>query len=382
LDALEPVIGVPGAKFYSLQKGPAASRLGDRHVDGAVPVDLGPELLDFADTAAVIDQLDLLIGVDTSVVHLAGALGKRTWALIPAPADWRWMNGRDDSPWYPTLRLFRQHEQGEWGDVILRVKDALAALVDERSYSPPAPPSDGPVQRQPLVPVDVLRRSSTGLSAVAETASGIVQYFPDEPLVGESIRWYGEYLRPQAAVLGRLVKAGDVVMVVGAGIGIDALSLRPAIGDAGHLFLYESRPLFQRVLRQNLSANGIANVTVMKRDVSTETIDELRLEALDWLKINEDSDPLVVLDGAADSLWRTRPRLFIAAPDEPATAVIAARVRDFGYQCWRLATPYFNPDNFNWREADIFSGRMAFGVIAVPEEIELEIAFDRCVKMA
>jgi len=382
LTALHRVIGVPGVQFYSLQKGPAASQLDDRQ-DGVRLVDLGPELQDFADTAAVIDQLDLLIGVDTSVVHLAGALGKPAWVLIPMPADWRWMTEREDAPWYPTLRLFRQGVQGEWDDVIARLTEALRERVREHSPTTVSQsPSNDVTPRPRSLPIGAPHTASAGMSAVAETVMGICQYFPDQPLVGDSIGWYGEYLLPQTAVLTRLMKAGDVVLEVGAGIGAHALSLRPAIGDAGHLFLYESRPLFQRVLRQNLSANGIANVTVMKRDVSIETIDELRLEALDWLKINEDSDPLVVLDGAADSLWRTRPRLFIAALDEAATAAIGVRVRDFGYQCWRLETPYFNPDNFNRREADIFSGRIAVGVIAVPEEIELEIAFDHCVKMA
>ncbi len=69
--------------------------------------DLAPGLGTFADTAAAIDQLDLVIGVDTAVVHLAGAMGKPVWMLWRMPADWRWLEGRDDSPWYPTMRLFR-----------------------------------------------------------------------------------------------------------------------------------------------------------------------------------------------------------------------------------------------------------------------------------
>ncbi|HEX8011820.1 MAG TPA: tetratricopeptide repeat-containing glycosyltransferase family protein, partial [Casimicrobiaceae bacterium] len=132
---LDPLWDVKGVRFYSLQKGSAAAA-----AQAAVPerglVDLGPDLEDFADTAAVIAQLDLVIGVDTAVVHLAGALGKPVWLLVANPAEWRWLEERVDSPWYPTLRLFRQREHGAWPEVIERVRVALEQRV--RSGEAPA----------------------------------------------------------------------------------------------------------------------------------------------------------------------------------------------------------------------------------------------------
>jgi tetratricopeptide (TPR) repeat protein len=86
---------------------------------------LGDGIADFADTAAIIDQLDLVITVDTSVAHLAGAMGKPVWILLPHNADWRWMILREDTPWYPTARLFRQQLMGDWPGVVARIKDAL-----------------------------------------------------------------------------------------------------------------------------------------------------------------------------------------------------------------------------------------------------------------
>ena len=83
------------------------------------------ELGDFSDTAALISQLDLVISVDTSVAHLAGALGKPVWILLTHAPDWRWLLDRDDSPWYPTARLFRQGETREWGSVTMRLREAL-----------------------------------------------------------------------------------------------------------------------------------------------------------------------------------------------------------------------------------------------------------------
>jgi ADP-heptose:LPS heptosyltransferase len=88
-------------------------------------IDCGAELEDFADTAALIDQLDLLISVDTAAAHLAGALGKPVWILLPHFPDWRWMLDREDSPWYPTARLFRQPSVGDWKTPIERIAQEL-----------------------------------------------------------------------------------------------------------------------------------------------------------------------------------------------------------------------------------------------------------------
>lgn len=93
-------------------------------------LDCSGELNDFGDTAALVEALDLVISVDTSVAHLAGALGKPVWILLPHPPDWRWMLGRSDSPWYPTARLYRQGEARSWPDVLARVRADLASLAD------------------------------------------------------------------------------------------------------------------------------------------------------------------------------------------------------------------------------------------------------------
>ena len=88
-------------------------------------IDWTADLIDFADTAAMIEHLDLVISVDTAVAHLAGAMGKRVWLLLPWIPDWRWMLERTDSPWYPTIRLFRQANIGDWAEVLQRVAASL-----------------------------------------------------------------------------------------------------------------------------------------------------------------------------------------------------------------------------------------------------------------
>src|SRR5947209_18038122 len=130
IERLAPLLEVPGVCFYSLQVGTRAGDL-TRLPAGQV-VDLAPELTNFAETAAAVANLDLVVAVDTSVVHLVGALGRPCWVMLPFSPDWRWLLGRDDSPWYPSLRLFRQPAPGEWEAVVERVCGELGALAAAR----------------------------------------------------------------------------------------------------------------------------------------------------------------------------------------------------------------------------------------------------------
>jgi ADP-heptose:LPS heptosyltransferase len=94
--------------------------------------DLAPWLTDFAETAAAVSRLDLVMSVDTSVAHLAGALGRPIWLLLPHLSEWRWLLERNDSPWYPTARLFRQRAPGDWREVARQVAAALEQMVSSR----------------------------------------------------------------------------------------------------------------------------------------------------------------------------------------------------------------------------------------------------------
>lgn len=124
---LVPLLSVGGAAFVSLQR---EYREADLPLLEKLPIlRLDTSLSDFADTAAAISELDLVISVDTAVAHLAGAMGKPLWLLLPQIQDWRWMRGRGDSPWYPSARLFRQSQIGDWGGVISAVAHELAAFA-------------------------------------------------------------------------------------------------------------------------------------------------------------------------------------------------------------------------------------------------------------
>jgi tetratricopeptide (TPR) repeat protein len=126
LDLFAPLAAIPASRFFSLQKGRES---GQKPPAGMEWIDYTAELTDFADTAALIQQLDLVISVDTAVAHLAGALGKPTWVLIPRRCNYFWAVSKDDSPWYPTIRLFREEKLGDWTGPIEGMAKALADSV-------------------------------------------------------------------------------------------------------------------------------------------------------------------------------------------------------------------------------------------------------------
>ncbi len=125
LAALAPLLEVPGCRFYGLQVGPGRADLDGRALPPSF-TDLGPAIGDFTDTAAIMANLDLVVSSCTAPAHLAGALGVPVWVLLSHVADWRWLLDRDDNPWYPTARLFRQPRPGDWAAVSRDVAAALA----------------------------------------------------------------------------------------------------------------------------------------------------------------------------------------------------------------------------------------------------------------
>lgn len=146
LRLLEPFWQVAGVSWFSLQVNREADGL--PLPAGVKFVELSPWLADFAETAAAVCQLDLVVSVDTAVAHLAGALARPAWVMLPAAPDWRWLLGRQDSPWYPTMRLFRQPSVDDWSAVAREIADALAQVARWREA--PRPGTSQP-QVQPRV---------------------------------------------------------------------------------------------------------------------------------------------------------------------------------------------------------------------------------------
>lgn len=125
------LLAARGVALLSLQKGPQARQLRELGC-GALISNLEGRLADFPDTAALVSRLDLVVACDSALAHLAGALGKAVWTALPHAPDWRWFLDREDTPWYPTMRLFRQPQPGDWASVFRRMASELARFADER----------------------------------------------------------------------------------------------------------------------------------------------------------------------------------------------------------------------------------------------------------
>ncbi len=153
VERLLPMLEIPGIRWFSLQVGEHAGDLARLPI--GMVADLSDQLGDFSDTAAAVANLDLVIAVDTAVLHLAGALGRPVWAMLTFAPDWRWLLDREDSPWYPSLRLFRQARPGDWDSVLVRMRQLLAARVNQILPEwQPRPAASGAEAAPPIDAVD------------------------------------------------------------------------------------------------------------------------------------------------------------------------------------------------------------------------------------
>ncbi len=233
---------MPGVSLYSLQKAHP-----QRSGFATVPLtDLGPQLEDFSDTAiAAIAELDLVVSVDTSVAHLAGA-SETGLAIAADGLDWRWLRERNDTPWYPSAGDLPADRAGR-----LDRRDRASARRRrrlERSCPSSVPVAGAAISSKESAATTA--HSDEGLSAVAETRHGIMQYLPDERDVGASLRWYGEYLETELRWSSPFLLYLNAVMMECAGVGAHAVFL-PEPGRRGSLVCIRTSNAL-RTIRQNL----------------------------------------------------------------------------------------------------------------------------------
>ena len=248
LEEMLPLAGIPGVTLYSLQAGP---RVGDltKVAHPALVRDLSRYLNDFADTAGVIANLDLVICADTSVAHLTAALGKPAWVLTPFSPDWRWLIGREDTPWYPTLRLFRQSEPGRWDDVIARITDEVMKLVVTR----PELGGQGTIVVHSVFPhADGAPRFKVGVPHVYIGDPGI------RFLVSRERGGIG-YEYATRCFIDAHLKPDDLFLDVGAHWGLMALHAATRWPGQVKVIAFEAAPRNLTPLRQWTDSNGLAD---------------------------------------------------------------------------------------------------------------------------
>jgi tetratricopeptide (TPR) repeat protein len=210
LETLAPLFAVPGVSFASLQIGPHAA---DLAANKTLPIeDLSPRLGDFAETAGAVAALDLIVAVDTSVAHLAGALGKPVWVLLPTISDWRSLFDREDNPWYPTMRLFRQREGEPWANVIARLETELRAAAQGDTAR--LAPFREAGERRAAVAAEII--AAEGARPAAPPSAPAQNLTPQQALM----------LAEQYSRAGRLGEAEDLCRRV--------LAAQPATAEAEH----------------------------------------------------------------------------------------------------------------------------------------------------
>lgn len=375
LEALAPVLAIPGIQFVGLQKGPAVAQC-EALPDRLDWTSLGPALDTLEDAIAVLDRIDVLVTVDTALAHIAATMGKPVWMLVTSPPDFRWRDQGDATPWYPSMRIFRQRVPGRWSDP---VREVVAALTDRRDqHAERRPPSAaGPARETPGAFESSFVRP-LGLARALPMRHGFLQYDPDEPLVGASLEQYGEWLEPVLERVQASLAEGDVVVEANPGIGTFSLPIASKVGLRGDLLLFEPRSGRRRMLANNLRAHRIAHASLLGRALvgsaaeigaCADTVDDLGLPRLDMLLLHVAEVPSSpIVEGASETLWRCRPDVVAMAESESALEAPAACLRDHGYVVERLQVPVFSRGNFNRQPDDRTDGKTCAVLIAQPEE--------------
>jgi FkbM family methyltransferase len=367
LQALLPLLEFPSVAFYSLQMGEAAKDM-ERHGAPGLIEDLSPLLVDFRATAQVISQLDLLIGVDTAVMHLAGALGKPGLLLLSGEPDWRWGLSGTSTAWYPTLRLVRQERPGDWRSAVQRavalLDEALNEIVGSRVFLLHCAVQGGRAKRRYVMPIPARMAQDAGIAFLAARETG-----------------FGGYEYALRAFLDAHLSPNDVFLDVGAHWGIfslhaatcpqgpvDVLAIEPLPANVErlkewieHNSLEEriepieaavaDKPGFGHLLTESSMGHRLAGpVSAEAGAVSVVTLDDLLeqrpqlAERRIWAKIDvEGFEPEAVaglkrhLDaGRVAGLILERGRNFDRDPERGRFLSLLNRLASLGFTLWRF----------------------------------------------
>ena len=392
-ELLAPLAKLHGIELYSLQRGPGSPQ---REIDvGGLQVqDLGDELdaeTPFLDTAAVMKNLDLVITADTSIGHLAGALGVPYWLALSKVPDWRWMLDRDDSPWYPSVRLFRQSKMGQWSDVFQRMADALVAAFP--TVRPKRP--------------EEYRAATTGFQRLTHARYGLCLYNRNDLYIGRSIEQYGEFSEGECDLFRQLLRPGAVLVEAGANIGAHTLALSQIAGPTGRVIAFEPQRVIFQTLCANVALNSLLNVDCRWQavgatagtllvpaldyekennfgglglgdhqrgaSVPVTTIDSLKLERCDFIKADVEGMELDVLRGAADTIRRFRPLLYLENDRREKSPALLSHLLESGYRVYWHLPPMYNPLNYYGNAANIFPHLVSVNLLAVHSSLKANI---------
>jgi len=414
LHHFEPLAKIPGVRLFSLQKDNGVEQI--EALNGAFEViDFGDELDGesgpFMDTAAIMSNLDLIVTSDTSIPHLAGALDVPVWMALSLSPDWRWLLEREDSPWYPSMRLFRQRQLGDWSEVFARIAVALRAKAPAPSEKTSASgsPNLAPPDADPADAVATGRRPivTTRFNALLQSRHGYTLYNRNDIYIGRSLELYGEYSEGEIQLLGQLVESGETVVEVGANIGAHTLPLAQLVGPSGSVYAFEPQRVVFQTLCANVAMNSLSNVHCRHTAVGAEsgeilvplldygaennfgglglgqctqgervpvtTVDGLKLQACHLIKVDVEGMEQSVLEGAGETISRFRPFLYVENDREEHSASLIEHMLNLDYRLFWHLPPLFRPGNFFEQPNNVFGNIVSVNMLAVPASSHVKI---------
>jgi len=388
-----PLGRLKGAHFFSLQKGAAADELNT--LAGRLDViDLGSTIDEntgaFVETAAVLKNLDLLITCDTAIAHVAGALGVPVWVALANVPDWRWLMSGDTSPWYPTMRLFRQTSLSDWPGVFERIAEALAKELPE-------------IERKTYSDYHLL---TSGFNRVTRTGQGLMLYNHFDRYIGRSIDRYGEFSAGEADLFRQAVRRGWTVVEAGANIGAHTLMLSRQVGPQGVVYAFEPQRIVFQALCANMALNSIVNVHCRQEAlgdapgttmvpplnyarennfgglslggskgeaVPVVTLDSFELAQCQFLKVDVEGMELSVLKGAARTIDRCRPILYIENDRSDRSAPLIEYLLSLGYRLYWHLPQMYSPRNFYQNSTNEFGLVVSVNMLGLHSSVVSDI---------
>ncbi len=384
---LSPLLDVPGCSFYGLQvhKTREDSALGSPFCKAleAGMVDATEDCFDDYDLACVIAHLDLVISVDTSIAHIAGAFGKQCWQLCYQPWEWRWGKEGSRTPWYYNTRLFRQDRPREWRPVIEEIRGSLT----EVALSWAGPPRSQ-CERQPSV-------------ATIDSRYGQICYLTDDKWLGRSLSLYGEWSEGECDLYRRVIKPGDTVVEVGANIGAHAVPIAKICTAApgGQLHAFEPNAAAYELLCGNLSnlgdalprcwayrralgpasargtlakqphnPGGTEVIAGLEGEIGIDALDDYNFARVDFLKIDAEGSELPVLMGAEKTVARCRPLIYCEDDRPQNSQALHSWLLAHGYRLYRHVIPLYTPNNHFGYRINVFGEVNSIMILAVPNE--------------